>query len=296
MQRPILRNGQGSGERQEYANGLVRPGEWGRPRWNVRAAISIVVAAVVSVLAFVGGLSSAGSGFGPESRFFLILSALMLLTAAFGCVLWWPRRGAPGVRTLRRGGLGAGTEVRSRMSVFVALVSMVGCAAALAVGAAVEVFLFNNGIPWVSLVLALLGVPCVAFVIEVALGRLAVGALVLSADGIRQRGWSFESYLPWMSVAGVQALDFGYPETWVEGTTTAAWARRRTSALFRLDRFPETPRIEIDSRRYAVDAVLLHRMLEFYTCHPAARSELGTPRAVERFRRADLRVPDRPGE
>ncbi len=292
MQRPILRKGQGSEERQGHVDDLVRPEEWGRPTWNIRAAISIVLAAVVSVVALVGGLSSTGSRFGPESRFFLILSVLMLLTAAFGCVFWWPRRGSPGVRTLRRGGLGAATEVRSRMSVFVALVAMVGCAAALAVGAAVEVFLFNSGIPWVSLVLALLGVPCVAFVGEVALGRLAVGALVLSADGIRQRGWSFESYLPWMSVARVQALDYGYPETWVEGTTTAAWARRRTSTLFRLDRFPEAPRIEIDSRRYAVDPVLLHRILEFYIANPAARRELGTARAVERFRRADLAVPD----
>lgn len=93
-----------------------------------------------------------------------------------------------------------------------------------------------------------------------------------------------------MSVAGVRALDYGYPETWVEGTTTAAWARRRTSTLFRLDRFPEAPRIEIDSRRYAVDPVLLHRILEFYTCNPSARSELGTPRAIERFRRAGLGV------
>jgi hypothetical protein len=292
MQRPILRKGQDSADPQGHADDLVRPEEWGHPTWNIRAAISIVLALAVSVVAFLGGLSSAGSEFGPESRFFFILSLLMLLTAVFGCVFWWPGRGSPGVRTLRRGGLGAATEVRSRMSVFVSLVAMVGCAAALAVGAAVEVFLFNNGIPWVSLVLALLGVPCVAFVIEVALGRLSVGALVLSADGIRQRGWSFESYLPWMSVAGVRAVNYGYPETWVEGTTTAAWARRRTSTLFRLDRFPDAPRMEIDSRRYAVDPVLLHRVLEFYAGNPAMRRELGTPRAVERFRRGDLGLPD----
>ncbi len=219
MQRPILRKGQGPEERQGHADGLVRPVEWGRPRWNIRASISIVLAAVVSVVAFVGGLSSDDSDLGPESRFFLILSALMLLTAAFGCVFWWPRRGSPGVRTLRRGGLGAATEIRSRLSVFVALVAMVGCAAALAVGAAVEVFLFNNGIPWVSLVLALLGVPCVAFVVEVALGRLAVGALVLSPDGIRQRGWSFESYLP-----GCRSPGFGH---WITATRRRGSRERR---------------------------------------------------------------------
>ncbi|MEE2035329.1 hypothetical protein [Rhodococcus chondri] len=240
--------------------------------------------------AFLESLAVARGGDGGEARFFLILAGLMLLTALFGATYWWPHRGKPGVRHVERGGRGF-TEVRSRISVFGLLVTMVGCAAALAIGAAVEVFLFNAGVPAVSLVLALLGLPCVLFVSEVLFGRIRPGGLLLGPDGIRVRGWTLEAYLPWVSVAGVRAVHHGFPEIWVEGTPEAAWARRRTSRLFRLDRMPDAPRLEVDSRRYAIDPVLLHRLLEFYALYPETRAELGTPRAVERVRGPDLADP-----
>ena len=268
---------------------LERPPEWPEGSRNPRVAVAIVMAAVVFVLAlWRAGTGDADSG--AVTRFFLILAALMGLTALFGCVYWRPWRGEPAVRYVPNGTTGA-TEVRSRRSVFGLLVAMVGCGAALAVGAAVEVFVFSSGFPWVSPVLALLGVPCVAFVVEVLLGRIRCGSLLLGPDGIRQRGWTLESYLPWVSVAGVRADHHGYPETWVLGTPTAAWARRRTSRLFRLDRIPDAPMIEVDSRRFDIDPVLLHRVLEFYARFPELRRELGSPRATERILQRDLADP-----
>ncbi|WP_240794867.1 hypothetical protein [Rhodococcus zopfii] len=271
------------------ATALHRPSEWPAGSRHPRVTIAIVLAAAGFVLAlWRAGTGDADSG--AVTRFFLILAALMGLTALFGYVYWRPQRGEPGVRYVPFGAGGA-TELRSRTWVFGLLVSMVGCGAALAVGAAVEVFVFSGGFPWVSPVLALLGVPCVAFVVEVLLGRIRGGSLLLGPDGIRQRGWTVESYLPWVSVAGVRADHHGYPETWVLGTPAAAWAKRRTSRIFRLDRMPVEPMIEVDSRRFDIDPVLLHRVLEFYARFPEMRRELGSPRATERILRRDLTDP-----
>ena len=49
--------------------------------------------------------------------------------------------------------------------------------------------------------------------------------------------------------------------------------------------------IEVDSRRFDIDPVLLHRVLEFYARFPEMRRELGSPRAVERILRQDLNDP-----
>jgi len=276
-------------ESAPYAPPPERPPEWPADSFNRRVALAIGFAAVFFVLAlWRAGTAAAESG--AVTRFFLVLAALMGLTALFGYTYWRPQRGAPGVRFVPAGVAGT-TEVRSRRSVFGLLVAMVGCAAALAVGAAVEIFVFSSGFPWVSPVLALLGVPCVAFVVEVLLGHIRSGSLLLGPDGVRQRGWTVESYLPWVSVAGVRADHHGYPESWVLGTPTAAWARRRTSRIFRLDRMPGEPMIEVDSRRFDIDPVLLHRVLEFYARFPEMRRELGSPRAVERILRQDLNDP-----
>lgn len=266
-----------------------RPPEWPVGSWNRRVAAAIAISVVVAAAALWRAVVGSGDS-GAETRFFLILAALMGLTALFGYTYWRPRRGDPAVRFVQIGPTGA-TEVGARRSVFGLLVTMVGCGAALAVGAAVEVFVFSSGFPWVSAVLALLGVPCVAFVLEVLLGRIRRGALLLGPDGIRQRGWTVESYLPWVSVAGVRAVYHGYPETWVLGTPAAAWAKRRTSRFFRLDRVPDDPMIEVDSRRFDIDPVLLHRVLEFYVGFPQMRAELGTARAAERIVRQDLAPP-----
>lgn len=270
---------------------LARPEEWPPSGWNRRALAVIGASALVSVSALGRGLLLAWTDWGAPARFFLILAALMGLTVAFGATLWWPTRRRVAVRFLgdRTSGV---TEVRARRSVFAALVVMTGCASALAVGAAVEVFAFNTGVPWVGLALAVAGVPCVLFLVDVALGRVRAGSLVLGPDGIRQRGWAFESYLPWVSVAEVRAVHRGCPETWVEGGGAAAWARRRTSVVCRLDGLPDVPRLEIDSRRFDIDPVLLHHTIGFYLRHPQLRGELATDRAAARIRAGRVRESD----
>src|SRR5690606_3857163 len=105
---------------------LERPPEWPQRQRNVRACAAIGTAAVVSVAALWEAWGAARDGLGAQSRFFLILAALMILTALFGFGYWWPRRGAPAVRSVARGGRNF-TEVRARASVFGLLVTMVTC-------------------------------------------------------------------------------------------------------------------------------------------------------------------------
>lgn len=290
MRRTYVRRG-GNGETDSIRVTPERPPEWPRQDWNRPAAVATGAAALVGLASLWGGSRAAAAGSGGELRFFLILAVLMLLTAAFGAVYWWPERREPKVRYTETGARGA-TEVQARQAVFLLLITMVGCAAALSLGAAVEVLLTNGGLPLVSVLLAILGAVCVVFLVEVALGRIRAGALTLGPDGIRHRGWFVESYLPWVSVAGLRAVHHGYPEMWVEGTETAAWARRRTSKIFRMESIPATPRIVVDSRRFDIDASLLYRVLELYVGRPDLRAELGTPDAAARIHSGDLTAPE----
>ncbi|AXY51477.1 hypothetical protein QM787_23380 [Rhodococcus ruber] len=280
----------GTDEDESASARMIRPEEWPPPKVNTRVAAAIVLAGVVILVSLWRAWDAGHAGAWAVMRFFLILSGLMALTALFGYVFWRPRRGDPEIRLVEAWGRGA-TEIRASGPVFHLMGAMTTSAALLSLGAAVEIVLFAPGVPWVSVLLAAFGLPCAAFVVEVLRGGIRRGALLLTPDGIRQRGWTIESYLPWVSVAGVHAVHHGFPEIWVLGTPAAAWARRRTSRLFRLDRLPPEPVIEIDSRKFDCDPVLLFRVLEFYASNPQARTELGSAAATERVHRHDLGDP-----
>ncbi|WP_239010477.1 MULTISPECIES: hypothetical protein [Rhodococcus] len=280
----------GTDEDESDAVPLIRPEEWPSPKFSARVAAAIALAGVVILVSLWRAWDAGQAGAWAVTRFFLILSGLMALTALFGYVYWRPRRGDPEIRFVESRGRGA-TEIRASGAVFHLMGAMTTSAALLSLGAAVEIVLFDDGVPWVSVLLAAFGLPCAAFVAEVLRGGIRRGALLLTPDGIRQRGWTIESYLPWVSVAGVHAVHHGFPEIWVLGTPAAAWARRRTSRLFRLDRLPREPVIEVDSRKFDGDPVLLYRMLDFYARNPQARAELGSAAAAERVHRGDLSDP-----
>lgn len=219
----------GTDEDESASARMIRPEEWPPPKVNTRVAAAIVLAGVVILVSLWRAWDAGHAGAWAVMRFFLILSGLMALTALFGYVFWRPRRGDPEIRLVEAWGRGA-TEIRASGPVFHLMGAMTTSAALLSLGAAVEIVLFAPGVPWVSVLLAAFGLPCAAFVVEVLRGGIRRGALLLTPDGIRQRGWTIESYLPWVSVAGVHAVHHGFPEIWVLGTPAAAWARRRTSS------------------------------------------------------------------
>src|SRR5690606_24887813 len=182
------------------------PSEWQHGTRNRHVYAAAGAAAPVAIFAAARGAGAWGTDSVGADRFYSILAVLMLLTAAFGATFWWPagsrgRRRSPSppsrtprVRYVETAGRG-GTEIGGRRPVFGLLLAMVLCGTFLSLGAAVEIVVGNEGLPLVALVLALVAGVCLTFLVEVALGRIRAGSLVLGPDGIRLRGWFVESYL-----------------------------------------------------------------------------------------------------
>jgi hypothetical protein len=121
-----------------------------------------------------------------------------------------------------------------------------------------------------------------SYLVDVVTGRLAVGYVALGPDGVRQRGRSFESFLPWDSVHRVRRVHVDVPTVVIVGYPDGVWERRRTS-LWKIDRFPDIVMMEADAGISALPPALVLEVLAFYVAHPEARHELGTPAAIARF-------------
>ena len=216
-------------------------------------------------------------GFGAAMLFFL--AATFVLLTRRPC-----RRAASGVQLTEVDGR-TGLVIRYSTPVFVVLVllvvdlAVIGAAGAVGFGAAVA------ETPW-SLVGALLCWLFVAvalvFPAQVVCGRRRPGAVVLSEDGIWQRGMSFVSAVPWHAVVEVRLVDEDRTKLLVVAGATAEWERRAVGVLWRVDALPLTPILEIDFLFCRVDPALLGRMIRFYRDNPRCRAELGTRAALRR--------------
>lgn len=132
---------------------------------------------------------------------------------------------------------------------------------------------------WGVLTLFFLSLP-----VLMLLGRFALGRIQVSEDGVYQRGWTYESFLPWTDITGVAAVSTVGPGILVGGRDDRAWKRRQIARFWKQDRLPKSPMITIPGRDIAADPALVYRVLLFYYEYPAARSELGTEAAVRRAR------------
>ncbi|MFD1811799.1 hypothetical protein [Rhodococcus gannanensis] len=266
---------------------LARPLEWPAHARDPKFVTSVIG---LSVIVVVSGFMTAGSalteGFSAATRYTALFCVLMVLTVVFGFVHRRQSRGDVDVQTVSHGG-SAVTRIRYSAQVLGLISALMVALALFCGGGAVEIYLNTDGFPGASIIFGAIGAFCAAFLIALVAGRVQRGALLLSPEGIRQRGWSFESYLPWSSVAGVVAVHHGFPQTLVIGYSNAEWDRRYTTRLFRIDRLPNSPLIEIDTRQFACDPVLLHHLVAFYVDNPAARCELGTEVALARIRARD---------
>lgn len=168
---------------------------------------------------------------------------------------------------------------------------MTVCCAILTVGPAVEIYLnpATSGVPGAAVIFGVLGLLFVSFLVLVVLRLVRPGAVLLTPYGIRHRGWTFDSYLPWDSVAGTKPAYNGHRVVLLIGFANAQWTRRYTTPIWRIDKLPPVPMIELDCRKFAMDDVQLLQFVSFYANNPAVRAELGTDAARARFA-AQLRV------
>jgi hypothetical protein len=173
--------------------------------------------------------------------------------------------------------------VRYSLVAFVCLVGLMCCVTAIFVLAAVDYA--AGGTRGAAAVFGVFGMGAATFVVLVLAGRVQRGRLMLSAEGIEQRGWAFTSFLPWEAFAGVKAAYNGRPEVLVIAYANAPWRKQQVVRSWKIDKLPPVPMIEVDTTQFAVPQEALYYLLKYYVEHPEARAELGTDAVAARLPR-----------
>ncbi|MBB3038409.1 hypothetical protein [Hoyosella altamirensis] len=123
-----------------------------------------------------------------------------------------------------------------------------------------------------------------SYVLAVATKGLMPGFIEFSPQGIFNRGWSFESRMPWRQVLTVQAEhDKKHPQVLVIGDPEREWKYDYTVRLWRIDRLTVVPMIDVDTRKFRVPPDVLYAVFSFYFDSPPARVELGTQVSLDRI-------------
>ncbi|MBP1159797.1 hypothetical protein [Rhodococcus sp. PvR099] len=244
------------------------------------------------VLSALVGLGGWLDGMPAALRYGLGFACFFFLIVATGAAFRSAGRRDADIRTVVTAG-GDATELRQSRRLWLVLVALMGCMTALMLGAAVEIYLNvpSSFIPGASAVLGGFGLYCLTFLLAVVTGRVRRGYIRLSINGIHHRGWSFESFLPWTAVVGAIPVYYDSPTVLVVAHANTDWSRRPTARIWRIDRLPPAPMIEVDCRKFAIDAALLFHLLAYYANNPSTRTELGAEAAIERARAGDYPPP-----
>lgn len=250
------------------------------------ATAFLLVLAVVSLLS---GAVFAAAGTPVAIPYCVLFASILVVTAALGRSLRIGGRSglAASVTTIVRKGA-AGTRIAHSSTQFALLIALMSTCSAFCVLASIGIAVHargTGGVPVMSVVAGIIGAFCATFVVSAALGRVRRGGLTLSVHGVEQRGWSFASHLGWSDIAGVTAAVHGHPAILVIGYANADWQRGYTTRLWRIDRLPPVPMINVDCRKFTVHRDALLDYLRHYVENPAAHGELGTDAAVARAAR-----------
>jgi hypothetical protein len=268
------------------SNFLKRPAEWpASDSAKYKGALVFVI--VLGIACIPVGFGFVAIGRATALKYVLLVSALLLLTAAFGHITRVrPRHHEEDIAIARHDGRPV-TEIRYSRAAFVIITALMACLAAICALAALDFVFAGEAVPAASVGSALFGLAALFFLSFfgfAALGRVRRGCIALSQQGIHQRGRAFSSFLPWEAFAGVKAAYNGGPEVLVIAYGNAPWERRQFGWVWKLDKLPPVPMIEIDTTALALDPTLVYHLVRFYVENPSARAELGTDKSVERAR------------
>ncbi len=265
---------------------LARPAEWpeGDGAKYKAALVFVVLLAVACVPVGFGFIAIGKAG---AFKYSLLFAALFLLTAAFGFVTRLrPRHREEDIAITVYEGRPA-TEIRYSQSAFTIMALLMTCAAAICALGALDFLTATEDVPAAPVGAALCGLAAVfflSFLVFVLAGRLQRGRVVLAPQGIFQRGRAFSSFLPWEAFAGIKAAYNGTPEVLVIAYANVAWEKRQLGGVWKLDKLPPVPMIEVDTIALAVDPNVVYQFMRFYVENPAARAELGTDASLQRVR------------
>jgi hypothetical protein len=259
------------------------PDEWRHTNRDVQFKLATVAILAIAAVSLGFGLVVAVAGNFTAFRYSISFAAIMSLVAAIGVAIRAQGRDLAGVLRTAESRDSRTTEIPYSGRQFGLLVALMTCVAGTCALAAVELFVHDDrGFPGGAVFLAGFGLLCLTFPASAATGRIRRGSLALSEQGVTQRGWSFESRLTWNEIAGVNAGFNGHPVILLIGYANSEWKPRYTTRIWRIDRLPPVPMIEIDCRKFDVDCLDL---LDYVTCYvenPALRAELGSTAAVTR--------------
>lgn len=265
---------------------LSRPAEWPTHE-SGRHKASLVFVVLLGVGCIPVGFGFAAIGKPAAVKYAVLLAVLFLSVTAFTFVTR--------VRSQHREddvGLTSydghpATQIRYSRDQWALLVVMVACLTALCTLASWDFATAGDEVPAAPVAATLTGMAAVfllSFFVLAALNRVRRGRIVLSQQGICQEGRAFTSYLPWEAFAGAKAAHNGTPELLLIAYTNVPWEKQQLSKVWKLDKLPPTPMIEIDTFPIAVDETLLYHLVRFYLENPAARTELGTEMSLQRAR------------
>lgn len=262
------------------------PDGWKTNPRDARYRVATIFLLALAGSSFLLGFVFSAAGTPAALKYCLLFALIITLTAGLGVAARVDRaRLSSIIRTVDCNGVPK-TKISYSFAQFYLLIGLMSSCSAFCIIAAAEIFMHRRGgsFPGASLAIGALGVFFASFVISAAFGRLRRGELTLSNQGIEQRGWSFESRLEWSSIAGITPGFNGYPVVLLIAYANAGWHRRSTTRIWRIDRLPPAPMIEVDCRKFDVDCLELYGYLRYYVDTPAAREELGTEAAIERAR------------
>lgn len=269
------------------SNHLTQPVEWVEYRAEPKHIISIVFLIGLGLAAVAVGIGFVGIGKPGGLKYAVLFGLIFLLTAAHAYLLRVrPQHRHDDISIIQNEGAPA-IELRYSGRLFTILVALMTCITVIFVLAAAEFFLTSNEATQstvgasVSCALALF---FGSFLFAVVTGKINRGKIMLSRQGVYQRGRAFSSFLPWEAIAGAKAAYNGKPEILVIAYSNAPWEKRQISKLWKLDNLPPAPMTEIDCVAFAINPNLVYHLVKFYVDDPAVRAELGTSASLERIR------------
>ncbi|KUI26927.1 hypothetical protein [Mycobacterium sp. GA-2829] len=265
------------------------PSGWNGTQRNARHRLATIFLLVLAGASCLSGFVFSAAGTPAALKYCLLFALILTLTAGFGVAARIDRANlASNVKTVERHGVSR-TQISYSSAQIHSLIGLTSSCSAFCVLAATDIFINQRGgsFPAAAVVLGVLGLFFLSFVLSAAVGRIRRGEVTLSNQGVEQRGSSFESRLDWASIAGIKPAFNGHPVILLIGYTNATWHHRYTTRIWRIDRLPPVPMIELDCRKFDVDCRELYGYLRQYVETPAARAELGTEAAIERARHTD---------
>ncbi|WP_147915154.1 hypothetical protein [Rhodococcus rhodnii] len=239
-----------------------RPAEWPRRGWRttrdyVKVTLSMLMFAAVAGVCVAGAVVDLRDGGTASVKYFVAAAAVCVSICSFPFVLRPWSNGELTTESCELDGQPA-TRIRYSARPPIALCLLFGTFVLIFGMAAID-SAEDSGLPG-ALPFATAALFFASLPLSFLVGRLQVGWIAFSDRGIHQRGWSFESFVPWTDVVNAHALFPGYPMTMItvlerDGT---GWQRRNTAWFWKIDRLPPTAMIEIDHRKMRDDPVLVH--------------------------------------